>query len=98
MRSLRNDVPRAIDGPEMAPSSGARIWVATRFSKITGAVVEAILRAPVRATARRPASAPMVQASGRSDRKRVVRLSPPRSIAPSCSAMTPTPSEKAEPL
>ena len=32
---------------------------ASRFSKITGAVVEAILRAPSRAAARRPASPPM---------------------------------------
>ncbi len=48
-------MPRAIDGPEMAPSRGDSTWVATRFSKITGAVVEAILRGPSwRRRARRP--------------------------------------------
>ena len=90
-------MPRAIEGPEIAPSRGERTWVAMRFSKMTGAVVESILRGPVRATARWPANSPMEAADGRSDRWRTARCSPPRSMAPSCSAMTPTPSEKAEP-
>ncbi len=46
-------------GPEIAPSRGDRTWVVTRFSKMTGAVVEAILRGPTRATARSPAFRPM---------------------------------------
>ena len=56
--SFRNEVPRAMDGPEMAPINGLISEPASRFSKITGAVVEAILRAPSRAAARRPASVP----------------------------------------
>ena len=63
---FRNETPRATDGPEMAPISGPSTEAARRFSKITGAVVEAILRGPSRATARRPASAPMASAAGRS--------------------------------
>ena len=46
--SFRNEVPRAMDGPAMAPISGLISDMATRFSKITGAVVESILRAPRR--------------------------------------------------
>ena len=67
-RSFRKEVPRAIEGPEMAPSRGERTWVAMRFSKMTGAVVESILRGPVRATARWPAYSPIEAADGRSDR------------------------------
>ena len=33
-----------MDGPETAPTAGETIWPAMRLSKITGAVVEAILR------------------------------------------------------
>ncbi|MNE30378.1 hypothetical protein D3C80_1238890 [compost metagenome] len=66
--SFRKELPRAMAGPEMAPSSGDRTWVAMRFSKMTGAVVEAILRGPVRATARSPAFRPISAAPGRSDR------------------------------
>ncbi|MNQ86996.1 hypothetical protein D3C85_1022050 [compost metagenome] len=55
-------------GPEMAPSSGDSTCVAMRFSKMTGAVVEAILRGPTRATARSPAFRPISAAPGRSDR------------------------------
>ena len=62
--SFRNEVPRAIEGPEMAPISGLSSEAARRFSKITGAVVEAILRAPSRPAARRPASAPMASGVG----------------------------------
>ena len=73
--SFRNEVPRAIDGPEMAPISGLSSEAASRFSKITGAVVEAILRAPSRPAARRPASAPMSPACGRSACQRTERPS-----------------------
>ena len=73
--SFRNEVPRAIEGPEMAPISGLISEAASRFSKITAAVVEAILRAPSRATARRPASAPSASGAGRSACQRVERPS-----------------------
>ena len=73
--SFRNEVPRAMDGPEIAPISGLSSEAASRFSKITGAVVEAILRAPRRPAARRPASAPMASACGRSPCQRTERPS-----------------------
>ena len=65
----------AIAGPETAPISAPSNEAASRFSKITGAVVEAILRAPSRPAARRPASAPIASAAGRSASQRTVRPS-----------------------
>ena len=73
--SFRNEVPRAMDGPEMAPISGPISEPARRFSKITGAVVESILRAPSRPAARRPASVPRDSGEGRSASQRVERPS-----------------------
>ena len=78
------------------PSSGPSVEAAMRFSKITGAVVEAILREPSRATARRPASAPICSADGRSARQRVWRPSPARSIAEPSPAMAPAEMPKLE--
>ena len=93
---FRNDTPLATDGPEIAPSSGPSVEAAMRFSKITGAVVEAILREPRRATARRPASAPICSAGGRSARQRVWRPSPARSIEEPSPATAPAEMPKLE--
>ena len=73
--SFRNEVPRAIDGLAIAPISGLISDMATRFSKITGALAESILRAPRRCAARRPASSPIARALGRSSRQRAERPS-----------------------
>src|SRR5436190_1076996 len=81
----------------MAPISGPSREIARRFSKITGAVVEAIFRAFRLDTARRPASAPTAAAVGRSSSQRVARPSPPRSISAPSPATTWADSEKAEP-
>ncbi len=94
--SFRNEAPRAMAGPAMAPIRGPISEVARRFSKITGAVVEAILRAPSRATARRPASAPMDSGVGRSACQRRLRPSPPRSMPPASEATTEADREKPE--
>ncbi len=72
---FRKDTPRATEGPATAPTTGEMIEAASRFSKITGAVVLSILRAPRRATARRPASWPMDSEVGSSVCQRVERPS-----------------------
>ena len=64
----------------MAPISGPIREDASRFSKMTGAVVELILRGFSRDTARRPASSPTQSGAGRSARQRVERPSPPLSM------------------
>ncbi len=84
---LRNDTPRAMAGPATAPIRGPISDMATRSSKITGAVRLSILRAPRRWTARLPASAPISVAEGRSACQRVERPSPPRSMPFSSPAM-----------
>src|SRR6202011_6098824 len=77
---FRKEAPRAIAGPAMAPINGPSRALARRFSKITGAVVESILREPMRETALRPAMAPISSGEGRAARQRWLRPSPPTSL------------------
>ena len=88
--------PRATEGPATALTNGESRAEASRLSKITGAVTLSILRAPIRSTARRPASAPISSGEGRSVRQRVRRPSPPRSIAEPSPAIAEA--ESAKPL
>ena len=96
--SFRNDTPRATAGPEIAPTKGPISELAWRFSKITAALRLSILRAPMRATARRAASAPIDSGEGRSASWRVERPSPPRSMPLPSPAMAEAESEKLEAL
>ncbi len=68
---FKKETPLATEVPATAPTRGEITAAARRFSKITGAVLLSILRAPSRPTARFPASAPMASGVGRSSCQRV---------------------------
>ena len=65
-RSFKKLVPRATEGPLIAPTRWRSSEPATRGSYTTGQRQVATLRAPRRRTARSPARRPTVAASSRS--------------------------------